>query len=78
MRAVKQGWRAQMNQVIAAVQVTEEGYRDADEFVHAEPGDRGEVLEFVENGDLIVRWSRHDSIAQVHPTELVSVDLVAA
>lgn len=62
-----------MNQgvnVVAGERITEQGYREQDEFVHAEAGDRGVVLEVVDHEWLMIRWSRNDSVAQCLTEEL--------
>jgi hypothetical protein len=58
--------------VTARVKITEDGYEGADEFVHAEPGDVGEVIERVEHDHLMVFWPRNGSVVECHPDELAA------
>lgn len=64
-------------QVRAARRITEEGFREAELYVHAEPGDVGEVLEVADVGPgwLMVRWSRGDSVSMCHTDELTIAQL---
>lgn len=57
--------------VRAVQRITEDGFNDVETYVHAEPGDRGEVLEVADAGPewLMVRWSG-GSVAMCHATEL--------
>lgn len=56
--------------VVAAVQVTEEGFSGAGTHVHAEPGDAGQVLDVDDAGLYTVRWERSGTACSCDAGEL--------
>ncbi len=64
-------------QVVAVVQIVEEGFSEepvngTTDHVHAEQGERGEVVDVVD-GWIMVRWNRTDTIATCDPEEVAEV-----
>lgn len=57
------------DQVVAVVQVVEEGFSGAGTHVHAEPGDVGQVLD-AGDGLLMVRWERSGTACDCDASEL--------
>lgn len=62
--------------VRAVNRITEEGFRGAELYIHAEIGDTGAVLEAADAGPgwMMVRWSRSGSVSMCHADELAAVE----
>ena len=61
-------------QVQARVDVTEEGFSAPTRVhVHAREGERGEVVDVLGDGWVMVRWARTGTIAQCDVSELETV-----
>ncbi len=59
--------------VYALKRITEENHKGHDLFVHAEPGDVGEVLEVDEEGNPNVGWERSGGITTVSTDEIAAL-----